>query len=159
IIVLCSLALLLLQWRRVAGPGAPVATEDELDAGGGFASRLRGASARTVAHAAADESEPRARRLRFPPVVGRVLFGATAVLLLFFFIAPIVWMAIASVQTDEQLSHLPPHLTPNLFLDGYFRIVSDHNWQGSLIVSLVTAIATTAFVIVLASPVAYSLAR
>jgi multiple sugar transport system permease protein len=157
IIVLCSLALLLFQWRR--RPRQVAIADDDVESGGAISSSLRRAVAAPSARSHGDEDDSHARRLRIPPVVGRVLFALAALLLLFFFVAPIIWMTIASLQTDEALSHLPPHLSLNLFTDGYARILADHNWQGSLIVSLVTAIATTFFVILLASPVAYSLAR
>src|SRR6185295_5640792 len=42
---------------------------------------------------------------------------------------------------------------------GYTRIIQSKVWQGSLIVSLLTAILTTTLVILLASPAAYALAR
>jgi multiple sugar transport system permease protein len=68
-------------------------------------------------------------------------------------------MVISSLQTEDALRNLPPHLSFNLWLDGYANLVAAPNWQGSLVVSLLTAIGTTFFVILLASPAAYSLAR
>src|SRR5438445_6073123 len=107
----------------------------------------------------ADE-RPRRSLIRVSPRAGRVLFGVGAGLLLFYFVAPIIWIIVTSLQTDEALSHMPPHLSiTNLWLDGYTRIIQDGQWQGSLVVSLLTAVLTTLFVIVLASPAAYALAR
>jgi multiple sugar transport system permease protein len=153
IIVLCSLVLLLFQWRRRGTSTGPIDDDPGLEAAG--TSSLRFASATRFEHV----EPPAPRAIRVPPVVGRVVFAAGALLLLFFFVAPIAWMAIASLQTDDQLSNLPPQLTATLYLDGYVRILQDHNWQGSLVVSLANALGTTFFVLLFASPVAYSLAR
>jgi multiple sugar transport system permease protein len=88
-----------------------------------------------------------------------VLFGIGAGLLLFFFVAPIIWIIVASLQTDDALSNMPPHLSLNLWLDGYVNLVKAKNWQGSLVVSLLNAVFTTFFVILIAAPAAYALAR
>jgi ABC-type sugar transport system permease subunit len=161
IIVLCSLVLLLFQVRRRSAPA--VRADDDLgpDLGAGRTTlRLARSAGGTVGVARAFDDPPhRARRFRVPAPVGRAVFGVGVGLLLFFFIAPIAWMVIASLQSDEALSHLPPHLSLNLYLDGYARILASRAWQGSLFVSLVTALATTLLVVVLASPVAYALAR
>src|SRR5207302_10015325 len=62
--------------------------------------------------------------------------------------------------TDEAMAHMPPHVSiANLWLDGYTRILQDPQWHASLVVSLLTAVLTTVFVIMLASPAAYALAR
>jgi len=108
----------------------------------------------------AGAEEARRARVKLSPRVGRYLFGVGAGVLLFFFVAPIIWMIVTSLQTDEALSHMPPHLSlTSVWLDGYARIIQSPVWQGSLVVSLLTATFTTFFVIVLASPAAYALAR
>jgi multiple sugar transport system permease protein len=161
IIVLCSLLLLLFQVRRRWASAAPV--EDEAAAAVAAARTSlrfeRGSGETSRVQSNLGDQEARARGIRLPAAFGRMLFGLGTGLLLFFFAAPIAWMAIASLQTDEALSHLPPHLSLNLFLDGYARIVQDHNWQGSLVVSLTNAVGTTFLAIALAAPVGYALAR
>ena len=79
--------------------------------------------------------------------------------LFFFFVAPIAWMVVASLQPTQALATLPPNLTLNLWLDGYATIAGDPRWLGSLAVSLQVALLTAVFVILLAAPPAYALAR
>jgi multiple sugar transport system permease protein len=164
IIVLCSFALLLFQVRRRRGPGPIVDEEAELAAAGARTSlrfeRVPAAITQARASTAEPEAEPSRRALiKVPERLGRTLFGTFVALLLFFFVAPILWMFIASIQTEDALKNLPPHLSLNLWLDGYVRLVQAKNWQGSLFVSLANAIGTTFFVILFAAPAAYSLAR
>src|SRR6185436_19149517 len=85
--------------------------------------------------------------IRLPPVVSKVAFGVLVGALVFFFVAPIAWMVIASLQTDDALSHMPPQLSLSLWTDGYVRLAQARNWQGSFAVSLMNAIGTTFFVI------------
>jgi multiple sugar transport system permease protein len=154
-IVLCSLALLLFQVRRGrARPAVVDAGTDDL-----VRPTLRFASGPTAAGRWDAPEDVRRRAPRLPPTVGRIAFGLGVGLLLAFFVAPILWMAISSVQSDEALSHLPPHLSLNLWLDGYARILGDAKWRGSLVVSLLTAISTTVLVLLLTAPAAYALAR
>jgi multiple sugar transport system permease protein len=157
IIVLCSLALLAFQLRRRRAIGPRTDEEAELAATGARTS-LRFGTAPRWAVVAPDEGRPR-RRSRVTPRLSRLLAGLGAAGLLFFFVAPIAWMVISSLQSDAALSNLPPHLSLDIFLDGYVRILQDKNWQGSLVVSLLTATGTTFFAITLAAPAAYSLAR
>ncbi len=163
LIVAASFLLLLLQVRRRRKPVGIEDEESELAAASARTSlRLTGVSSAALAARSNPAAEEAPRRPWVPvsPRVGRILFGIGAGVLLFYFVAPIAWMIITSLQTDEALSHMPPHLSfSNLWLDGYTRIIQDRQWQGSLVVSLFTAILTTIFVILLASPAAYALAR
>jgi ABC-type sugar transport system permease subunit len=163
LIVLFSLLFLLVQVRRRGSQGPTIDDDAEIAISRGRTSALL-AGARTRGAEPRSRPEfverPRRPRVRVPPRVGRVLFGIGAGLLLFFFVAPIIWMIVTSLQTDEAMSHMPPHLSlSNVWLDGYIRIIQDRQWQGSLVVSLLNAVLTTLFVIVLASPAAYALAR
>ncbi|MBM4408036.1 MAG: ABC transporter permease subunit [Chloroflexi bacterium] len=160
IIVLCSLLLLVFQLRRRRTVGPTTDEEAELAAAAGRGS-LRFASgprARSLP-AAGDDGTARRRRFAIPTGVGRVGFGTGVVVLFLFYIAPIAWLAIASLQPESAIQVQPPALTANLWLDGYVLIANDPRWAGSLAVSLQTALFTTLFVIVLAAPAAYSLAR
>ncbi|MBA3235868.1 MAG: ABC transporter permease subunit [Chloroflexi bacterium] len=158
IIVTASVMILVAQGRRRKAIGP--SSDEEFD--------QAAASARTSLHLAArsvnrgngyDEETARRSRFRLPRRVGQVGFGVGVALLLFFFVAPIAWMIIASLQPFQALTQNPPALTTDLWLDGYQLIAGDPRWLGSLAVSLQTAILTTIFVIVLAAPPAYALAR
>jgi ABC-type glycerol-3-phosphate transport system permease component len=161
LIVACSFLLLAFQIRR--RKAAPVEVDEDADqAAASGRTTLRFETVPTgIAQPRSNWDEETARKplIKFSPRIGRWLFGIGAGLLLFFFLAPIIWMVIASLQTDDALSHMPPRLSLNLWLDGYTRIIQDKQWQGSLVVSLATAIFTTVAVILLAAPAAYSLAR
>src|SRR5262245_50237264 len=62
---------------------------------------------------------PKRRRLTLSEPVRRILFGLLVVALFLFFVAPIAWMAISSLQPYEALRSQPPSLRPELWLDGY----------------------------------------
>ncbi len=160
IIVVASLLMLLVLRRGQQAP--PAVDEDAENAAASARTSLRlDALATTVARATDGQPdvERRRSRLRLPSVVSRVLFGVGVSALFFFFFAPIAWMLIASLQPFQALTHQPPRLTTDLWLDGYQIIAADPRWVGSLWVSLQTALLTTLFVIVLAAPPAYALAR
>ena len=101
----------------------------------------------------------RTRRVRLPAWAGRAGFAATATLLFLFFAAPIMWVAISSVQPERNLTVLPPQLTLDLWLDGYRTVYGDPVWFASLITSLEVSLLATLIVIVLSAPAAYALAR
>ena len=162
IIVACSMLLLLFQLRRRRKLEVIDEEENELTTATQGALRFdRKTSADAAVAALPSLRDVPIRRplIRVPRVVSKVSFGLLVGALLFFFVAPIAWMVIASLQTDEAISHMPPQLSLDLWTDGYVRLAQARNWQGSFAVSLMTAIGTTFFVILLASPAAYSLAR
>jgi len=97
--------------------------------------------------------------VRVPPWVGKVAFAVVTVALLVFYISPILWSFIVSLQQYSAIADLPPKLSLNLWFDGYTTILHDDKWFGSLLVSLQVAILTTAVVIALSAPAAYALAR
>ncbi len=159
IIVVCSLLLLLFQVRRRRDVPMAVETDDEvLEPALRFTSSAGDDKFAALTHTRYDTA-PRRRRVRWPPWVGRVVFGVVAGLLLLFFISPIVWSVIASLQPTAALATQPPSFTTDLWLTGYQTIFGDAKWFGSLLVSLQVAILTTVVVIVLAAPAAYALAR
>jgi hypothetical protein len=154
IIVLCSLLLVVVQWRRRAGRRAASDTlmSAPVAVGPGKARRAPSAIA-TTGFPGAEATEPFQRpRVGLPLWVGQLLFAVGAAALLFFFIAPIAWMAISSLQSDEALSHLPPQLA-NLYLDGYARIMG-LDVARVVVHDPATALATTFLVILLSAPVA-----
>ncbi len=160
IIVAASLILLLLARRgQVEGPSTD---EEAVDAAASARTSLKISRDAMAGPGGLDgpvADERRRRRLRVPAPVSKVAFGVGVTALLFFFAAPIVWMLIASLQPFQALTHQPPALTLDLWLDGYQVIASDPRWLGSLAVSLQTALLTAFFVIVLSAPPAYALAR
>ena len=159
LILLCSLLLLLVQARRRAqAPPAGAATDtDDLTVATTARTRFAAATPRLARDEAA--MEKRRSRLRVPRRVGTVLFGIGVALLFLFYVAPIVWITIASLQPPSTFNGLPLSFTPNLWLNGYELAMSNKQWDGSLAVSLETAIATMLLVIAIAAPAAYSLAR
>jgi multiple sugar transport system permease protein len=162
IIVACSFLLLVFQIRRRrSGPTVLDEEADHAAAGARTSLRFERVPVKlALAREDRPDAEPARRaRIRIPQRVSRVLFGAFVALLFFFFVAPIAWMVIASLQTDDALKNLPPHLSLNLWLDGYVKLIQAKNWQGSMVVSLLNAVLTMVFVILIAAPAAYSLAR
>ena len=158
LIVLCSLGLVAVQARRRSRASVveDVDTEDlSLRTGRG----LRLDAMPSAFATGGDTWSTQGHRRRLPPRLTKVLFGIGVSALFLFFLAPLVWIAITSVQPPETFGFMPPHLTTNLWFDGYQLAMQNANWRGSLAVSLETAIATTILVIVLAAPAAYALAR
>lgn len=160
IIVAASFLILIMRLRRKPAIGATLEEETaEAAASARTSLRLSAQSTRVFRPASGRPVEARRRVIRLPGPLTRVAFGIGIAVLLFFFAAPIVWMFIASVQPFQALTEQPPALTLDLWLDGYQIIAGDPRWLGSLAVSLQTALLTTLFVIVLAAPSAYALAR
>lgn len=160
IIVAASFLILIARVRR-RRPVAVIDDEAEdaaatrrtsLRLGSGSAAAIRSSSFGTP-------EEGRRNRIRLPRTVTKVGFAIGVLALFFFYIAPIAWMIVASLQPTQALASLPPHLTVNLWLDGYATIAADPRWLGSLAVSLQVALLTAIFVILLAAPPAYALAR
>ncbi len=161
IIVAASFLILVLRLRRRQPIGASTDEESDNATASARTSLRLGARASTVTGTAPGHPEEARRRnqIRLPRPVSRVAFGVGVAVLFFFFAAPIAWMLIASLQPFQALAQQPPALTLDLWLDGYQIIAADPRWLGSLAVSLQTALLTTLFVIVLAAPPAYALAR
>ncbi|HEV8489862.1 MAG TPA: ABC transporter permease subunit [Candidatus Limnocylindrales bacterium] len=159
IIVACSLLLLVFRIRRCQPTGPTEEEEAELVAPSRVTlPKLKAVRSFGRASAVAGHGVRR-RRVRLPPLMGRIGFGLGAAVLFLFFVAPIAWIALASIQPESAIQRQPPALTLNLWLDGYGLILNDKRWAGSLVVSLLTALFTTFFVILLSAPSAYSLAR
>ena len=150
LIVIASFLLAIAQRGTVPKPVVLSSESEELAAAGRGSLRITLPSS-LPAHETW-ETAPARRRWRPPEFVGRYLFGAGVGFLLFFFLAPIIWIFIMSFQPKDALGTLPPHLTTNLWLDGYTTILRDDRWQASLIVSLETSILTTIMVLLIAAP-------
>lgn len=159
IIVSASFLLLLTQARRRKAIGAAADDEAEDAAASARTSLRLGASSSFGSGTSYPVEEARRSWIHLPRIVSKAGFGIGVVTLFMFFIAPIAWIAIASIQPFKALASLPPKLTTDLWFDGYALIAADPRWLGSLAVSLQTAILTTIFVVLLSAPAAYSLAR
>jgi multiple sugar transport system permease protein len=91
----------------------------------------------------------------------RYLIGAIAVFIAALMLAPIVLSFLASIKTGAEASSVPPTYLPHtLSLENYFKIF---DYQAGLMVyvgnSLAVAAFTIVFIIVLAVPAGYGLAR
>ena len=160
IVVACSLLLLLTQVRRRRGRQGPVEDDEAELLTPTVRPTFAAVGGAPIQRTAPPPFElPRRSRLAVPRPLWQVTFGALVAALFLFYIAPIAWIFIASLQPESALIHQPPQLTTNLWFDGYSLIANDRRWSGSLAVSLQTALFTMIAVIVLAAPAAYSLAR
>jgi multiple sugar transport system permease protein len=159
IILLCSAALVYVRVRR---PRDSVDVSD--NEGEVLASTVRQLSVPRRATAVPPPVEAvapiRSRRLgRWLAASGRFLRDALVVVMVVWLVAPIVWIAIASTQTEGALTSVPLALQPSVSLDGYAFLLASATWTNSLVVSLEVALVTTLAAIVLASLAAYPLAR
>jgi multiple sugar transport system permease protein len=168
LIITFSSALLVLRQREKAN--APVAVTDDTDeltlatrapaAGLRFAPATTGrAGAAAAAPAARWEDDVRHSRWRIPDGVARAVMWFGTALLLIWLLAPILWIAIASVQPESAITVAPPALSLNLNLDWYAFLLGEPRWNGSMIVSTVLAVSTMVITIVIAALAAYPLAR
>jgi multiple sugar transport system permease protein len=157
--VAASFLILIMRVRRRA-PSAIVDDEAEDAAATGRTSlRLDSGAAMALQRTGEEPEDARRGRIRLPRSVTKVGFAAGVLALFFFYVAPIAWMIVASLQPTQALAELPPKLTLNLWLDGYATIAGDPRWLGSLAVSLQVSLLTALFVILLSAPPAYALAR
>jgi multiple sugar transport system permease protein len=107
-------------------------------------------------HSSASRARARLRPIR--GFAGTLLAAGLALLLVVWLVGPIVWIAIASTQPSSGLQ-MPPHLTLELDLSGYGRLLSDPEWQGAAAVSVTIAVLGTLIALVVAVLAAYPLAR
>lgn len=74
----------------------------------------------------------------------------------FVFVAPLVWMFLASFKNIEQIFSIPPDWIPDFsYLDNYRKLLSE-NWP-FLVNSIVATLGSTALCLVLALPTAFAL--
>jgi ABC-type glycerol-3-phosphate transport system permease component len=100
----------------------------------------------------------RARR-RLPAWVPRALFGAGAIVLVVWSIAPTLWIVIASLQSEGAVTSVPLSLSfvPNF--EHFADLLSQDRWTSSIWVSIQVALGTTFVTLVLGALAAYPLAR
>lgn len=114
-------------------------------------------SARATLTARAER--PVRRRLRVPRTVQQLLLAIVTVALFLWFVGPIVWMVIVSLQPEGAVTVAPPQLVPEIRIDRYASLLADPRWQQSLAVSLLVTLGTTFGVLMLGSLAAFPLAR
>jgi multiple sugar transport system permease protein len=104
---------------------------------------------------AAAERRRRVKRRRLPGAggIGHTIAG---VLILAVFLFPIYWMLNVSLQQSSG-AVATPWLPTDLSLDGYSKALGDQG--GHLLVSLVIALGTVAFSLLIAAPAAFALAQ
>jgi multiple sugar transport system permease protein len=105
-----------------------------------------------------DDAPPRPRS-RVPAWLGPLARGSVAVVLLVWLVAPIVWIVIASVQTEQAMTQTPPQVSLNLDFGWYAYLLGHPKWIGSLAVSVMVALATTVITILVGALTAFPLAR
>ena len=155
VIVACSLLLLLVQVRRRRRAGRGGRRRGR---GRGRRARARPPGQRSAAPSIA-RRKSRGGGSALPAGARRVLFGVGVAVLLVFFLAPVVWIAVASVQTEDALKTMPPALSLNPWLDGYGIAARARELAGLVLREPLTAVLTAFFTIVICAPAAYSLAR
>jgi multiple sugar transport system permease protein len=79
--------------------------------------------------------------------------------LLVWLVAPIVWIVIASLQTEQAMTQTPPALSARLDFGWYEYLLGHPKWIGSLGVSVTVALATTVITIFVGALTAFPLAR
>ena len=122
--------------------------------------RIASAFTRLPAFEAPDQgSEGRRSPPRMPPAVGRALHWLAVAALVVWLIGPMVWLAVASLQPESALRASPPHLSTDLSLDGYTRLLNDPAWRGALAVSVTVSVVATAIALLVAILAGYPLAR
>ena len=91
--------------------------------------------------------------------LGRIGAGVAVAAVGFWLLAPMAWLAVASLQPEAALRASPPRLTANLVFDGYVRLLTDPAWHRSLIVTVAIAALGTGLALFVAILAAYPLAR
>jgi ABC-type sugar transport system permease subunit len=132
------------------------AQEDEPDALPAPPPPVASVQASAPVAAVANAQRPRLRVPGWVPRIGVLL--VTAILFLWF-VGPVAWMTVASLQPEGAVTTAPPQLTTDIRVDRYLSLLEDPRWQSSLLVSLEVTIATTLIVLALAALAAFPLAR
>ena len=105
------------------------------------------------------DDNSRVRRKILPSWVKTAATRTGIVLLFGWLVGPILWIMVASVQPTSAITHAPPQLTWALTWEHFTQLLTGAGWYQSIWVSLQVAVLTTFFTIIIASLVAYPLAR
>lgn len=105
----------------------------------------------------ADSAWTAAHRLRRSS--GAVLTAGAALVLVVALAGPLVWIAVASTQPPAAVGQMPPHLTANLDLSAFRRLITDPAWQRAAGVSIAISISATLIALGVSLLAGYPLAR
>ena len=110
--------------------------------------------------AASPADEPSAgRRRSIPAPAVRLGFGILVAVLVVWLVGPIIWMVVASLQSEGSITSVPLSLKPEIRLDSYQRLLSNPTWIGALGVNLQLAPLTALLSILFGALIAYPMAR
>jgi multiple sugar transport system permease protein len=165
IIVMFSTLVFIARGRR----GVQRAEDEDLTASTGSLARgLRASGSTTDAGSAGvalpryetDEERARDRRIfRIPPGAMRVVFGIGAIAFIVWSVFPTLWILIASLQPEGNVTGRPLTLSIIPDFTHFQTLLADRGWQGSIVNSLEVALGTMALSLLLGALAAYPLAR
>lgn len=90
----------------------------------------------------------------------KILLLVTVVLVVVFFLAPILWQVLTSVKVNEDISAIPNVYLPNrLTFEHYTQLFSHWSFVVYILNSALVSIISTILCLALGSPAAYALAR
>ena len=157
LIAACSAVLLYLRLRRSADATTPSDTEQvQLSVAAIEQFRRPG---QQKGWSEVPEKQTSRPRVALPSWFSRAVIVGGASLLVAWLIAPILWIAITSIEPEGAVTQAPPALTSEVSLDRYATLLADPDWPGSFAVSLTVTVAATGIAIVLSALAAYPLAR
>lgn len=90
---------------------------------------------------------------------GNVLYAIAMVALLLVFLLPFLWMVYCSFKTPIELSKLPVNWLKGLTTDNYGKVFVQQNFLKFIKNSLIVAIGSTFFGLLIGLPASYSIAR
>ena len=98
--------------------------------------------------------------MRLSRLVGPVLTYAALALVVLFYLGPIAWIAISSVQPQGRLTSVPPSVSISAIrFDHYRDLLASASFRNSLQRTILVTLGATAGVLLLAIPTAYAAAR
>ena len=89
----------------------------------------------------------------------RLVGTAALVLLALWLVGPILWMVVASTQTEAALQAVPPRLSTNLHFEAYTFLLGSQEWREAAVVSVTVTVGATLLALAVATLTAYPLAR
>jgi multiple sugar transport system permease protein len=141
-------------------PKPPPVDDDEIVATHALVLPARATGRSALLAGSPPPAEARRRRaIRVPPFVPRLLYGLAAIVFVVWCAFPTVWIFIAALQPEGNVTGVPLTLSLMPNLDHLAELVRDPGWQSSLFVSLAVAIGTTVLTIGVGSLAAYPLVR
>lgn len=161
IIVFSAPLVYLRQRSRYRTAAVAIETEDSTSPGAGSAGEMLQSSRNAPledAFTKYDDSSNMRKRL-VPDWLPKWVSRISVVVLFGWLIGPIVWIVIASVQPTKAITHAPPQLTWAITWEHFQELLVGAGWYQSVWVSAQVAVLTTIFTILIASLVAYPLAR